>query len=255
MANEQLERSILDRKERDELHAIAEAMALKPGARSKKSDIIDQILQATGVDGARRRSGNGTAAADQRRRHRPMRSPLETSDRRAPSKLADGRERHAAVRPRRDLGRPQRPATGTPAVEVTTAMAMSNGSSNAEARPRDRSPRRIETSSLASPAVSSCECRERSMRGSSASAQYDCGRAANESGNGRTATATRRQRQCQQPAPERLYQRRSKSADRWPDRGGQPSQPTSARPRARADRRAAGQVPVTRRRSKVSSCP
>jgi transcription termination factor Rho len=50
MAEEQLERSILERKERDELHAIAAAMALKATARTKKSDIIDLILEATGVD-------------------------------------------------------------------------------------------------------------------------------------------------------------------------------------------------------------
>ena len=49
MATEQLERSILERKERDELHAIAAAMALKPAARLKKADIIDLILRATGV--------------------------------------------------------------------------------------------------------------------------------------------------------------------------------------------------------------
>src|ERR1700735_2225570 len=50
MAEEQLERSILEGKERDELHAIASAMSLKPASRSKKSDIIDLILEATGVD-------------------------------------------------------------------------------------------------------------------------------------------------------------------------------------------------------------
>jgi transcription termination factor Rho len=49
MSGEQLERSILERKERVELHAIAEAMSLKPAARSKKADLIDQILQATGI--------------------------------------------------------------------------------------------------------------------------------------------------------------------------------------------------------------
>ncbi|TMM14227.1 MAG: transcription termination factor Rho [Actinobacteria bacterium] len=47
---QQLERSVLERKERDELHAIAEAMSLKPGSRTKKADIIDQILRATGVE-------------------------------------------------------------------------------------------------------------------------------------------------------------------------------------------------------------
>ncbi|HUZ19693.1 MAG TPA: transcription termination factor Rho [Acidimicrobiales bacterium] len=67
MAGEQLERSILERKERDELHAIASAMSLKATARSKKADIIDLILRATGVDvegapeGA---SGNGAPHAE-----------------------------------------------------------------------------------------------------------------------------------------------------------------------------------------------
>ena len=60
MATEQLERSILERKERDELHAIAAAMALKPAARLKKADIIDLILTATGV-GPEGESANGDA--------------------------------------------------------------------------------------------------------------------------------------------------------------------------------------------------
>jgi len=43
-AEQQLERSVLERKERDELHAIAEAMGLRPASRTKKSDLIDGIL-------------------------------------------------------------------------------------------------------------------------------------------------------------------------------------------------------------------
>jgi transcription termination factor Rho len=56
---QQLERSVLERKERDELHAIAEAMSLKPGSRARKADIIDQILRATGVEVAS--TGDGAA--------------------------------------------------------------------------------------------------------------------------------------------------------------------------------------------------
>ncbi|MGH9072818.1 MAG: transcription termination factor Rho [Acidimicrobiales bacterium] len=66
---QQLERSVLERKERDELHAIAEAMALKPGSRTKKADIIDQILRATGIEG----DGAG-AGSDRVRRARSPRS-------------------------------------------------------------------------------------------------------------------------------------------------------------------------------------
>jgi transcription termination factor Rho len=61
MSGEQLERSILERKEREELKAIAIAMSLQPVARSKKADLVDQILRAAGVEvGA---AGNGTNGA------------------------------------------------------------------------------------------------------------------------------------------------------------------------------------------------
>ncbi|HUP86236.1 MAG TPA: transcription termination factor Rho [Acidimicrobiales bacterium] len=45
-----LERSVLERKERDELHTIAEALGVKPGARTKKADLIQTILVAAGVE-------------------------------------------------------------------------------------------------------------------------------------------------------------------------------------------------------------
>ena len=45
-AEQQLERSVLEGKERDELSAIAQAMSLKTTSRTKKADIIDQILDA-----------------------------------------------------------------------------------------------------------------------------------------------------------------------------------------------------------------
>ena len=80
-AEQQLERSVLEGKERDELSAIAQAMSLKTTTRTKKADIIDRILDATGVtaDGdcrttrrqRRRRTAGRTAGARQRgRRHR-----------------------------------------------------------------------------------------------------------------------------------------------------------------------------------------
>jgi len=46
---QQLERSVLESKERDELHAIAQALSVKTNTRTKKADIIDGILKATGV--------------------------------------------------------------------------------------------------------------------------------------------------------------------------------------------------------------
>jgi len=50
MSEPQLERSVLEAKEREELYAIADALGTKPGSRAKKADLIGQILRATGVD-------------------------------------------------------------------------------------------------------------------------------------------------------------------------------------------------------------
>ncbi|MDP8993069.1 MAG: Rho termination factor N-terminal domain-containing protein [Actinomycetota bacterium] len=56
---QQLERSVLESKERDELHAIAEALGLKPASRTTKANLVGQILRATGVDV----EGNGETAS------------------------------------------------------------------------------------------------------------------------------------------------------------------------------------------------
>jgi transcription termination factor Rho len=53
MSDTQLERSVLEAKDRDELVAIAEALGARPAARAKKSDLITQILRATGIEEAR----------------------------------------------------------------------------------------------------------------------------------------------------------------------------------------------------------
>jgi transcription termination factor Rho len=66
-AEQQLERSVLERKEREELRAIAQAMSLDTNSRSKKADIIDQILRAAGVE-VSAGSANGGPAAPARTR-------------------------------------------------------------------------------------------------------------------------------------------------------------------------------------------
>ncbi len=48
-AEQQLERSVLEGKEREELQAIAQALSVKTNTRTKKADMIDGILKATGV--------------------------------------------------------------------------------------------------------------------------------------------------------------------------------------------------------------
>ncbi len=62
--SEQLERSALERKDRDELMTIATALGGKPGSRAKKADIIDLVLELTGVSaGAADAAGSADAEA------------------------------------------------------------------------------------------------------------------------------------------------------------------------------------------------
>src|SRR5271167_1632616 len=63
-AEQQLERSVLEGKERDELSAIAQAMSLKTTSRTKQADIIDRILDATGVTSGTAASGSSNGDAD-----------------------------------------------------------------------------------------------------------------------------------------------------------------------------------------------
>jgi transcription termination factor Rho len=78
-AEQQLERSVLEGKERDELSAIAQAMSLKTTTRTKKADIIDRILDATGVtsNGAASNgeSANGDSSHGETNGAKPARRP------------------------------------------------------------------------------------------------------------------------------------------------------------------------------------
>ncbi len=80
-AEQQLERSVLEGKERDELQAIAQALSVKTNTRTKKADMIDGILRATGVsvDEGNPPTTNGDSPANgpaaSRRRNASGRSP------------------------------------------------------------------------------------------------------------------------------------------------------------------------------------
>jgi transcription termination factor Rho len=65
VAAEALEQSVLESKDKDQLLAIAKALGLKANARTKKADIIDQILETTGSPAtadARLHAPNGAAS-------------------------------------------------------------------------------------------------------------------------------------------------------------------------------------------------
>ncbi len=75
-----LERSVLERKERDELATIAGALGMKPGARAKKETLIDQILRGAGVGTSAGRSSDAstdTPAAKPKRVTRARKAAAE----------------------------------------------------------------------------------------------------------------------------------------------------------------------------------
>jgi len=120
IAPQALERSVLERKERDELAAIAEAMGVKPSSRASKATLIDQILREAGIETApeakprrtRAPRANGSAAAE------------------PPPAVVDAVETATA-----DLGAPS-PAGPVDTVEVKPpAAAPSDGQPSAAAEP------------------------------------------------------------------------------------------------------------------------
>ena len=117
MSETQLERSVLEAKERDELFAIADALGAKPGARAKKADLVTQILRATGIE-----PDDGADPVEKPRRTRARRTTLEaTPDAGATGPTPSRPRRHRPSRHHR-LGRvppgrsrpsaPARPAPG-----------------------------------------------------------------------------------------------------------------------------------------------
>jgi len=80
MSDLQLERSVLEAKERDELFAIALALGTSPAARTKKADLVSHILQVTGVDGEA-----PPPVAEKPRRSRSTRSAPTVQDTPAPN--------------------------------------------------------------------------------------------------------------------------------------------------------------------------
>jgi transcription termination factor Rho len=96
MSESVLERSVLERKEREELQTIARAMGAEPPARAKKADLVDLILQTAGIDPSpAATNGEAPAAAPEtprrrtRRAEAPASATAETNGPTAPTARAD----------------------------------------------------------------------------------------------------------------------------------------------------------------------
>src|SRR4051812_49632550 len=68
MSEPVLERSVLERKERDELQTIARAMGAEPGSRARKADLVDIILSKAGIATEPAPASNGGSTSPTRRR-------------------------------------------------------------------------------------------------------------------------------------------------------------------------------------------
>ena len=97
MSGEQLERSILERKEREELQGDRYGDVAGAGRPMKKADLVDQILRAAGVEmGAAGNGSNGATA-------QPVAPPAEAQPAAAggdPHRGRAERQDHQAVEPR-----------------------------------------------------------------------------------------------------------------------------------------------------------
>jgi transcription termination factor Rho len=123
MSGTQLERSVLEAKEREELFAIADALGTTPTARARKSDLVNQILRATGVE-----SETAGEGADKPRRSRVRKAAAGT----------DSSETGATVTetPEAERGVPSRKQAAT--AEPTAADAATNGRDRSADRPASR---------------------------------------------------------------------------------------------------------------------
>ncbi len=126
MSEEQLERSILERKASDELRAIATAMSLEPVARLRKADLVNQILRAAGVEveGASPLHASGTAS---------LQSPLSNGDA-ADTSEAAGTDGASASKPARGRTSRARSTVKTRSADSSPAHAEVNGNGGGQAR-------------------------------------------------------------------------------------------------------------------------
>jgi transcription termination factor Rho len=127
----QLERTALERKDRDELHTIAEAMGGHPAARASKAKIIDLILELAGVtedgDGSEPEASSSSSDATAGANGADTASPSADA---ADGDSADDAEPDAAAPAPAD--RPRRPAAKRADRPAKVAAAKAETAANDE---------------------------------------------------------------------------------------------------------------------------
>ena len=117
MSTTDLDRTTLDGKDREQLHAIAGAMGVKAPTRMRKAELIDAIMAAANGDAARRATATASRPVARSARHaRPSSSPSpsrRSPPRRTPSRPAAAVTRPSSSRDQCDAAR-ARPVTAHP---------------------------------------------------------------------------------------------------------------------------------------------
>jgi transcription termination factor Rho len=135
MSDLQLERSVLEAKERDELFAIALALGSSPPARTKKADLVSHILQVTGVD------GEAAPIPEKPRRSRAARSGAASSEVAAPADDNQQLELATTNGNGAQAATTEQPNEASNGGAATTKSAL-NGGAHAAA-PKGRAPGRV----------------------------------------------------------------------------------------------------------------
>jgi transcription termination factor Rho len=131
MSENELDRSVLDSKDREELHAIAGAMGVRAATRMKKADLIDAILGATNNESDGGNTDGAEASAESAERPKRIRSRRASeADDDPMAELAAEEEAIAAVDASEDAAAEARPVSGT------AANASGNGDADAPAGDR-----------------------------------------------------------------------------------------------------------------------
>jgi transcription termination factor Rho len=110
-----LERSALERKDREELTTIAQALGAKPPSRARKADIVQLILELTGVEPSRGGDTAGGGASDRQE------ATVDEAETPAPA----GEPEVAAERPDQDPA--PAPSAGAPGGEPPSEWEMEFG--------------------------------------------------------------------------------------------------------------------------------
>ncbi|HLI43782.1 MAG TPA: transcription termination factor Rho [Acidimicrobiales bacterium] len=146
MSAEQLERSILERKASDELRAIATAMSLDPAPRTKKADLVTQILRAAGVEvEGPAANGHGQAATSGEPSGDAAPAPAPA----APAEADGAAGSNGNGAPRRSRSRSAKPVSHAAQVVMQEGAgdgvaSPGNGHANGERAEADRSSARSE---------------------------------------------------------------------------------------------------------------